>query len=184
MVTHGQTRIWGITRPIYAKCSVDLMGRLSNPPETLESVADQGGYDVPPPRRTRSKSPKRPSAPRGSAIPEERGRLSNPVQRRLSADEIDELARLYREGATIDALARRYGVHRTTVIGQLDRGGVPRRRATRKMSDPLVARAAERYSEGLSVADVASEFGVHARTLAREFRRAGIVTRSRQGWGR
>ena len=160
------------------------MGRLSNPPETLECVADQGGYDAPPPRRTRSKSPKRPFASRESAIPEEKGRLSHPVQRRLSADEIDELARLYLDGATIDALGRRYGVHRTTVIGQLDRRGVPRRRVVRKMTDSVVARAAERYSEGLSVADVASEFGVHARTLAREFRRAGIVTRPRRGWGR
>jgi transposase-like protein len=112
------------------------------------------------------------------------GRLSNPVQRRLSAGEIDELVRLYRDGATIDAVGRRYGVHRTTVIGQLDRRGVPRRRTPRKMSEPLVARAVERYSEGLSVADVASEFGVHAMTLAREFRSAGIVTRPRRGWGR
>ena len=160
------------------------MGRLSNPPEMLESVPDQGAPAAPPPRRTRSKSPNRPFVPRESAIPEEKGRLSHPVQRRLSADEIDELARLYRNRATIDALGRRYGVHRTTVIGQLDRRGVPRRRSARKMSDPLVARAADRYSEGLSVADVASEFGVHARTLAREFRRAGIVTRPRRGWGR
>jgi transposase-like protein len=160
------------------------MGRLSNPPETLESVADQGGYDTRPPTRTKSKGPKQPFASRESAIPEEKGRLSNPVQRRLSADEIDELARLYRDSASIDALGRRYGVHRTTVIGQLDRRGVPRRRSARKMSDPLVARAAERYSQGLSVADVASEFGVHARTLAREFRRAGIVIRPRRGWGR
>ena len=29
---------------------------------------------------------------------------------------VDELAHLYEEGASIDALARRYGVHRTTII--------------------------------------------------------------------
>jgi hypothetical protein len=119
--------------------AVDLMGRLSNPPETLACVADQGGYDDPLPRWTRSKSPKRPSAPRLSSIPKEKGQLSTPVQRRLSADEIDELARPYRDGASIDALGRRYDVHRTTVIGQLDRRGVPRRHSARKMTDSLVA---------------------------------------------
>ena len=113
--------------------------------------------------------------------PEEKGRLSNPVQKRLSKGEIDELANLYREGATINALSQRYGVHRTTVIGQLDRRGVPRRRVTRKMTDFQVVRAFDRYSEGLSLADVAGEFEIHERTLAREFRRAGSPVRARRG---
>ena len=87
----------------------------------------------------------------------------------------------YQEGASIDALAQRYGVHRTTIIAQLDRRGVPRRRVVRKMTDAMVSRASERYSEGLSLAAVTSQFGVHARTLAREFRRAGTRIRARQG---
>ena len=82
------------------------------------------------------------------------GRLSNPVQRRLSADKIDELARLYREGATIDALARRYAVHRTTVIHHLDQRGVPRRRVVRKMTDSMVAAASKRYATGVSLVDL------------------------------
>jgi len=110
---------------------VDLMGRLSNPPATLESVPDQEEHGAPPHGRTRSKSPKRHSAPPGSAIPEEKGRLSNPVLRRLSAEEIDELARLYREGATIVELGRRCGVHRTTVTHHLDRQNVSSRSAKR-----------------------------------------------------
>jgi AraC-like DNA-binding protein len=163
---------------------VDLMGRLSNPPETLECVADQVERDTPPPRRTTPKGAKRSSnAPEPGDL-EEKGQLSNPVQRRLSPGVVDELAHFYEEGASIDALGRRYGVHRTTIIGQLDRRGVPRRRVARKMTDSLVARASERYSEGLSVGDVASEFGVHARTLAREFRRAGTPIRARRGWNR
>ena len=101
------------------------MGRLSNPPETLECVADQGGRDTPPPRRTTSKGAKRSSNTPEPGDLEEKGQLSNPVQRRLSPDVVDELAHLYEEGASIDALGRRYGVHRTTIIAQLDRRGVP-----------------------------------------------------------
>ena len=91
---------------------------------------------------------------------------------------VDELAHLYEEGASIDALGRRYGVHRTTIIAHLDRRGVTRRHVARKMTDPLVAQASERYAEGLSVADVASEFAVHPGTLAREFRRAATPIRA------
>jgi AraC-like DNA-binding protein len=164
--------------------SVDLMGRLSNPPETLECRADQGERGTPPLRRTTSKGATRSSNLPESGDLEEKGQLSNPVQRRLSLRVVDELVRLYEEGASIDALGRRYGVHRTTIIVQLDRRGVRRRRVARKMTDPLVAQAAKRYAEGLSVADVASEFGVHARTLDREFRSAGTRIRARRGWNR
>ena len=110
------------------------------------------------------------------------GRLSNPVQRRLSDAEIDDLIHRYGERASIDALARRYEVHRTTIIGHLDRAGVTRRRVVRKMTDVSVARAAARYGEGASLAVAAQEFGVHGRTLAREFRRAGVSIRARRGW--
>ncbi len=128
--------------------TVDLMGRLPNPPETLECVSEQGGRATPPPRPTTSKGAKRSSnAPEPSDL-QEKGQLSNPVQRRLSRGVVDELAHPYEEGASIDALARRYGIHRTTIIAHLDRQGVPRRRVARKMTDTLVALASERYAEG------------------------------------
>ena len=113
---------------------------------------------------------------------EERGRLSNPVQRRLPRAEIQQLIHRYREGASINALARRYEVHRTTVIHHLDQAGIARRRVVRKMTDESVARAAARYAQGASLAVVANEFGVHQRTLARELRRAGASIRQRRGW--
>jgi AraC-like DNA-binding protein len=160
------------------------MGRLSNPPETLECVwLTREDVVLPPLRQTTSKAEKCSSNPPEAGDMEEKGQLSNPVQRRLSQGDVDELAHLYQE-ASIDALIRRYGVHRTTIIAHLDRRGVPRRLVGRKMTDPLVTQASERYSEGLSLADVASEFGVHARTLAREFRRAGTPIRGRRGWSR
>jgi transposase len=117
-------------------------------------------------------------------VPEERGRLSNPVQRRLPTTEIDTLINLYREGASLDALARRYQVHRTTVIHHLDQAGVTRRRMVRKMTDESVVLAAARYAQGASLKVVASEFGVHQRTPARELRQAGASIRARRGWAR
>ena len=57
-------------------------------------------------------------------------------------------------GASIDALACRYEVHRTTVIHHLDRAGIARRRVFRKMTDESVALAAARYEQGASLAVV------------------------------
>jgi transposase-like protein len=104
------------------------------------------------------------------------------VQQRLSTAEIRELIHLHQTGASIKGLARRYEIHRTTVIHHLDRAGIARRRVVRKMTDASVARAGARYELGASLALVASEFGVHQRTLAREFRRAGVSIRQRPGW--
>ncbi len=99
------------------------------------------------------------------------------MQRRLSQGVIKELIDDYRGGMSIDVLARRYGIHRTTVIHHLDQSGVARRSVVRKMNDKTVTRAAVRYREGASLAIAAAEFGVHTRTLAREFRRAGVAIR-------
>jgi len=123
----------------------------------------------------------RPESGLMAGTPEQKGRLSNPVQRRLSEAEIDELIYLYAAGTSIAALARCFEVHRTTVIGHLERAGVARRRVVRKMTDGSVALAASRYEQAKSLAFVADEFGVDARTLAREFRRAGTSIRLRRG---
>jgi len=110
------------------------------------------------------------------------GRLSNPAPLRLSRTEIKQLIGHYRAGDSIDTLARRYEVHRTTVMHHLAQSDVARRNVVRKMNDETVALAAEQYEQGASLAVAASTFGVHPRTLSREFRRAGIATRPRRGW--
>src|SRR5664280_25244 len=110
------------------------------------------------------------------------GRLSNPVQRRLSTVEIRTLAELGRCGLSIDVLATRYCVHRTTVIHHLKAQGVPRRRVVRKIRDDQVTKAAELYASGLSLARVAALFDVHEATLTREFRAASLPIRARRGW--
>ena len=161
-----------------------LRGRLSNPDETVETLAGQGSRASKGSRNTLDEGPKRASDPSEDAVPGERGRLSNPVQRRLSRAEIEQLIDHYRGGVSIDGLARLYEVHRTTVIHHLDRAGVARRRVVRTMTDESVAMAAARYKPGASLAVVASEFGVHQRTLARELRRAGASIRARRGRAR
>ena len=110
------------------------------------------------------------------------GRLSNPLQRRLSEHNVDELVQAYVEGSSIDALARHFSVNRTTVISHLDQCGVPRRRMVRKMTDRTVRQAAARYRQGESLKVVATRFGVDARTVARELQKAGVQIRPRRGW--
>ena len=161
---------------------MDLWGRLSNPPEILKQLSDQGWSGPARPRCAATGATEGPDSDPVTGSPEQKGRLSNPVQRRLSETETDELIFSYGEGESIDALARRYELHRTTVIHHLDRAGIARRRVVRKMTDDSVDRAAARYGGGASLATVGQEFGVHERTLAREFRRSGVSIRPRLGW--
>jgi transposase-like protein len=176
---------------------VDLLGRLSNPPETLENVTGQGVEST---REAQEEPPKQaiwsPTASKPD-VQETPGRLSNPsratdtppspepphqVQRRLTPTDVDDISASYVSGSSIDELARSYGVNRTTIIKHLDNQGVPRRRVVRKMTDALVAEAAARYRDGHSLAAVADQFNVDTRTLGREFRKAGIAIRPRPGW--
>ena len=158
------------------------MGRLSNPPEAVATIADQ----------VCGKQGRAPRASHVTAAPaetrrrarsqEETGRLSNPVQHRLSRTEIEQLVGQYRHGSSIDTLSRRYEIHRTTVMHHLNQSDVARRTVARKMNDGTVALASAQYEQGASLTVAASTFGVHARTLAREFRRAGVLIRPRRGW--
>ena len=94
------------------------------------------------------------------------------MQRRLSEHDIDDLVSAYLEGSTVDLLAAQLGVHRTTIMDHLERRGVQRRRAMRKLTDRLIRDAAGCYEAGESLKAVAARFGVDARTLARELRRS------------
>ena len=111
-----------------------------------------------------------------------KGRLSNPAQRRLSPTNIDDLVEAYKAGATISQLAVEFNVHRTTVVGHLDRHGVPRHSEQTAWDDEILSQAAELYAAGLSLADVAQQYGIDAQTVANRFRRAGVPVRPRRGW--
>jgi transposase-like protein len=175
---------------------VDLWGRLSNPPDTLQALTGQGVERAREPHDEPPKPSICPPTATESAVPEVPGRLSNPapatdtptskspgqVQRRLTPGDINDICATYINGKTITELASFYGVNRTTIMKQLQNQGVPRRRVARKMTDALVAEAAAEYLDGHSLAIVANKFNVAIRTLRREFRKAGIATRPRQGW--
>ena len=158
------------------------MGRLSNPPEPLETLIELGLQS---PGRRQIRRARRigrsPAAPE-KILQKTTGRLSNPVQHRLSRTEIEQLIGQYRHGSSIDTLSRRYQIHRTTVMHHLNQSDVTRRTVARKMNDETVALASTQYEQGASLTVAARTFGVHARTLARELRRAGVLIRPRRGW--
>jgi hypothetical protein len=176
---------------------VDLLGRLSNPPETLTTVAVQWVERAGEAHEDPSKRVICSLTASESDVQEVPGRLSNPapttatpptpgaprpVQRRLSPSDVDDISARYVSGSSIDELAQSHHVNRSTIIKHLDTQGVRRRRVVRKMTDTLVADAAAMYCDGHSLATVADEFRVNTRTLGREFRKAGIPIRLRPGW--
>ena len=161
---------------------MDLKGRLSNLLEIAETLAAQGSELIDDSSESVETTQIRPSDDHADRPREEKGRLPNPPQRRLSPTDIDDLIAAYRAGATISQLAVEFGIHRTTVAGHLDRRGLPRRSEQTAWDDETLTQAAELYATGLSLADVADQFGIDAQTVANRFRRAGVAVRPRRGW--
>ena len=102
--------------------------------------------------------------------------------RRLSEDQIEDLVAGYCQGSSVNQLADRFGIHRTTVLGHLDRRKVPRRRNVTKLVGARLAEAIRLYESGLSLAAVGKEVDVNARTVATALHKAGVALRTRRGW--
>ena len=162
-------------------CLVDLKGRLSNPLEIAETLVAQRSERVVDSGGSVEADQIGPSDDLSEGPREVRGRLSNPPQRRLSPAVVHDLVEAYQAGATINQLAVRFGIHRTTVSGHLDRHGVPRHSEQATWDDENLKQAAELYATGLSLAAVAHRFGIDAQTVANRFRRAGVAVRPRRG---
>jgi transposase-like protein len=112
-----------------------------------------------------------------------KGRLSNPrrdtqVQRRFTTRDVDELVAGYETGATVNELAARFGVHRTTVMHHLHRHGV-RGRSLRKLTDEQRADTAQRYRRGETLDELADRFSVAPSTIRRALEAAGVPMRPR-----
>jgi DNA-binding transcriptional regulator LsrR (DeoR family) len=86
----------------------------------------------------------------------------------------------YQAGMTINDLADAYGIHRWTVMRQLDRLGVERRQLG--LRPEHVQAAARLYNAGWSLAGVGDKFGVTASTVAKRLRQDGVKIRPRRGW--
>ena len=160
---------------------MDLKGRLSNPLDIVETLAEQGSERIVGSSEGIETAQIRPSNDHAERSREEKGRLSNPPQRRLSPTQIDDLVEAYRAGATMTQLAADFGIHRTTVAGHLDRHDVPRHHEQTTWDDITLRRAADLYATGPSLAEVADRYDIDAQTVANRFRRANTPIRSRRG---
>ena len=158
------------------------MGRLSNPSDAVRRLILQESDVAEPSRNVSREATKQDLHDKSVVSNEEKGQLSNPVQKRLPASIVDDLVNDYVGGLSINALARRYAIHRTTVMRHLKFRGVERRQSVCKLSEASVAQAATLYSNGLSLAKTAKEFGVNEGTITRYFRSAGLPIRPRKGW--
>ena len=78
---------------------------------------------------------------------------------------------------TVNQLAKRVKIHRTTVMRHLKRRGAQTRPAVRKLSDTQAEQAAELYSSGLSLKAVAAQFGVDPETVRKELIALGVERR-------
>ncbi|MBQ1089661.1 helix-turn-helix domain-containing protein [Streptomyces sp. B93] len=94
----------------------------------------------------------------------------------LSPDEVVELIKEYRRGATERELSRRYGVHRHTVDRHLERAGVVKRPMV-KMTPIRVARAKELYEQGLSTNQIGRKLNVSGSTVYKALKREGVRMR-------
>lgn len=100
-------------------------------------------------------------------------RRASPLHR-LSPEQVAELVTAREAGAQINELAKRFNVHRATVIAHLERAGVPGRRwPGRTLTDAEIHVAARLYADRQSLVAVAERFGVDKRYLSRAFREAG-----------
>lgn len=99
--------------------------------------------------------------------------------RRLTADQVAQLATNRLAGSEINELADQCGIDRTTVIRHLQRAGVPgRRRQGRTLDRKQLQAAGEMYVAGHSVAAVAEQFDVDRRYLRKVLPEAGFPLRS------
>ena len=162
------------------------MGRLSNPPETMETLAGQGLQRPRRREKIRAIRPRQAPAASETAAQETPGRLSNPgprpIQRRLNAADIADLVAGYRAGQSLADLAKEFRIHHRTVTAHLEKCGVTQRMNTRKFSNDDVDEASRRYRVGESLATVGIAFNVDAATVRRELHRAGVTIRPRRGW--
>jgi len=95
--------------------------------------------------------------------------------RQLHASEIDRLVAAHSNGATVRALAKQFGIHRSTVGRHLHVRSIDTRPPGLSSED--LATAAELYRSGWSLAKIADKFGVAGDTVRRRLREIGVRMR-------
>lgn len=100
--------------------------------------------------------------------------------RLLAENEVAELVEHYKAGATMNQLARRFGMHRGTVRAQLERQGVQIRHGSSFPAE-LLPEAIRLYEAGNSTAKVGVRLGLTPRVVLRALQNAGVALRSKSG---
>ncbi|PLS80658.1 hypothetical protein CYG49_04565 [Candidatus Saccharibacteria bacterium] len=101
-------------------------------------------------------------------------------QRRLTAEQVEQLVREYEAGNDMTMLATRWGLHRTTVAGHLRRAGVTLRR--QGIPDERLGEAVRLYEDGWSCQRLADRYKCDDETVRQALKRAGV--RLRAPWER
>lgn len=147
--------------------TANVLGRFTNPPKAMKAVesgvrwrsfggvADRRGA-----RSTRS----------DGVVAREIGT----AQTLLTPDQVDELVERHKAGEGVVALAKAYGVHRSTVTAHIDRRGARRRLG---LTDGEVQRAGRLYLRGMTLDAIAAELGTSQRTAGRAVAGLGIPRR-------
>lgn len=116
-----------------------------------------------------------PSGPKAVRTPTPRK-----TARRPDKGDIEALVESYEDGSTVYELARRFGIHRSTVSVVLERRGVSRR--YRLLEGVTLDRAIELYAAGKALDQVGEDLGVNRSTVALALKKAGVRLRPRPGW--
>lgn len=105
-------------------------------------------------------------------------RLDAEETRYLTADEAKEVAAAYERGETMNSLAQRLGVHRTTISKQLDRTRTTKRPKI-KLTEERLAQAKKFYLQGWSTQRIAWELKLGQTTVYDALKEAGVQMRRR-----
>jgi uncharacterized protein (DUF433 family) len=102
------------------------------------------------------------------------------TQRRLTAEQVQQLVTDYEGGASMKELAARWSLHRTTVAAQLRQAGVRLRR--QGLPADHMDEATRLYGDGWSLQRLLERYGCDAETVRQALKRAGV--RLRHAWER
>jgi len=145
----------------------NVMGCFSNPPRAMKAVESRVGWRSFGGVRDRRE---RPSGGSDGQVVREIGT----AQTLLTSAQVEELVERHRGGEGVVALAKSYGVHRSTVTAHLDRRGARRHLG---LTDEQVQRAGRLYLRGLTLDEIAAELGTSQRTVGRVIASLGVPRR-------
>ena len=97
------------------------------------------------------------------------------IQRRLKVEQTIDMCQKYRDGATVYALSRAFGIDRRTVSDRLKAAGILMR--FQSPSDETIAEIVRLYASGLSCATVGMQLELSPQTVLRYLKNLGVTIR-------